>query len=75
MDTKLAKLEQVCRPSAGELCALPVAGLLVLFGKNGFLNGSVVVDGPSLYCANGRGGYLMKKLCNFWGVWRMPLWE
>ena len=31
--------EQVCRPSAGELCALPVAGLLVLFGKMGFSTG------------------------------------
>ena len=47
------------------LCQLPDSWFL--FGKNGFLNGSVVVDGPSLYCANGRGGYLMKKLCNFWG--------
>ena len=27
----------------------------------------MVVDGPSLYCANGRGGYLMKKVVQLLG--------
>lgn len=44
-------------------CHLPVSGFLL--GRNGFMLGSMIVDGFSEYAANGLGGYLMKKLCNF----------
>lgn len=58
----LNKSADLLRENLG-LCQFPDSWFL--FGKNGFLKGSSVVEGPCLYWANGRGGYLIKKLCNF----------
>lgn len=44
-------------------CHLPLS--VFLLGKNGFMCGSLTVDGFSAYLAKGLGGYLMKKLCSF----------
>lgn len=44
-------------------CHLPLSSFLL--GKNGFLLGSFMVDGLEAYCARGRGGCLMKKVCSF----------
>lgn len=44
-------------------CHLPLSSFLL--GKKGFLFGSFIVDGLDAYCAMGRGGCLMKKVCSF----------